>query len=138
MKLSESKINVEAQEQGAWIRDIPNCPGLEVLTRGINNKSYRLRQQALFRSKVPQKDRLAQTVKPETQDEIQAILLAETCLLDWKGLEDGDGQPIPFDPATALTLLQNPENADLRDGCAYAAERVNRLTREEFEALRGN
>jgi hypothetical protein len=136
MKLSDATLDAERQEKGAWIGDIPELEGLSLLVRGVNNADWRRLQTKLMEA-VPRKKRIGR-LDVDEMERIQSTCLLSACLLDWKGLEDDEGQPIPYDKEMARKLLFEPEYRKFRDGVIWAATMVAETTQEEQKEAVGN
>jgi hypothetical protein len=123
MKLGELKVNAKAAEEGAWVNNIPDMGGLRFKVRGANNRDWRKLQARLIES-VPRKKRALGRLDPDEQDRINAILLLETGLQEWEGLEADDGKPLPYSKATAKQLLDDPEMIRFREAVMWACMTV--------------
>lgn len=131
MKLSDNKIDPVKLEEGAWVDNIPELSGLKLKLRGANNKAWRKLQSTLIRA-VP-RARKVNGLEPDDEDRINAILLRDTSLLDWRGLEDDAGKPLPFSKAQAYEYLTNPEHVRFREGAMWAANVVAEQGLAEIE-----
>lgn len=132
MRINDVKVNVEKVEQGAWVENIPELEGLKLKVRGANNKDWRRLQSRLIQS-IPRSKRIAGQIEPDEIDRINSILLLDTCLLDWSGLEGDDGQPLAYSRDTAKNLLTDPQYARFRDGVLWAANVVGEQTEAEIK-----
>jgi hypothetical protein len=121
VKLGEIKNVTSKIEQGAWVKDLPNLPGVAVRVRGYGNSDYR-RKLAKLRPQMLSDD-------PAEQEALDARLMAETILVDWDGIDD-----TPYSPETAKTLLADPDLAAFRMGVNYAASVVAREGQQTLEA----
>lgn len=128
MKLGEIKTITGKIEQGAWVKDLPNLPGVAVRVRGYGNADYRR-----LLTKLRQGKGVDEINDPGYQEEENTRLLHETILLDWNGIED-----TPYDSETAKMLLSNPEYAVFRSGVMYAANVVAQQGQASFEDDRKN
>ena len=137
MKLTDLEIDVDKLEQGDWVENIPDMGDLRLKVRGSGNSDFRALQQKLLRA-VPRGKLRDGRVPPEVQDAITGTLLLETVLLDWDGLADGNGEPIPYSREMAAKLLTEPKYRRFRDGVAWAADVVAERTKEDDEAMEGN
>src|SRR5262245_12290538 len=137
MKLGELTVDPNRVENGAWVSDIPELQGLRLKVRGNNNADWR-RLQARLLDAVPRKKRMGGRVDPEEQDRIISSCLLSTCLLDWEGLEDEEGQPIPFSKQMAQKLLTEPEYRRFRDGVIWASNVVADPLESDVEDTAGN
>jgi len=128
MKLDEIATVTRNIEQGAWVADLPNLPGVSVKVRGAYNADYS-RLLAKLRSEMsPEEIR-----DPNIQDSLEPQLLHETVLLDWDGIED-----TPYSKETAARLLTHPDYAAFRRAVSYAANVVARQGKASLEAARKN
>jgi hypothetical protein len=116
MKLNAIKGVTRKIEQGAWVRQLPNLPGVAVKVRGYGNSDYR-RILAKLRA-----DMTADAVAdPAEQEKMDGVLMHESILMDWDGIED-----FPFSSENSLKILTDPELAAFRMGVNYAASVVAR------------
>lgn len=123
MKLSDIRIDVNRQEEGAWIDNIPEFEGLRLKVRGLNNISYRKLERKLMTS-IPRAKRLGGTLDSEEQDKILATCLMQCCLMDWDGVLDDNDQPLPYSKDMAHKLLFEPEFRRFREAVTWAATMV--------------
>ncbi|XUM25114.1 phage tail assembly chaperone (plasmid) [Bradyrhizobium oligotrophicum S58] len=121
MKLSDIAVNPALIEQGDWVEDLPDMPGIRIKARGLGNSDYRKLEAKLIRQ-VPRALRI-EGLAPKDQDRIMGRLLLETVVLDVQGLEDDSG-PITYTRALGEKLLLDPEFARFRAAAATAAEIV--------------
>lgn len=141
MKVSEIKIDPVKLEEGAWVGEkygtpIPEMGELCLRLRGTNNKSWRKMFGTLVRA-VP-RARRASGLEPDDEDRINALLLRDTSLLDWWGIEDQDGKPLPFSKAQAFEYLTKPEHVRFREGALWAANIVAEQGSAEIEEVAKN
>jgi hypothetical protein len=134
MKLSAIKVNSALAEQGDWVDNIPDLPGIRIKARGTNNVDYRILEGKLVRE-IPRADRL-EGVSPADQDRIASTLLLETVVLDVAGLtEDDEKTPLKYTKELGQELLFNPDFKVFQAGAAYAGSIVaqRRLVVSEIE-----
>ncbi|MDC9603150.1 hypothetical protein PSH49_21465 [Pseudoalteromonas sp. GABNS16G] len=97
---------------------------MKLLVRSKDNDAYRI-----------EIDRLAEQVKKDENSEEDIVtlsrpLIAKHLLVDWQGLEDDDGNPLPYDPELAVELFKmnsaifakvcfKAEEIQLRNDMAY-------------------
>lgn len=137
MKLAELAVDVNRAENGAWVNDVPDLPGLRLKVRASNNADWRRLQMMLF-DKLPRKKKLSGRVDPDETDRIITQCLIDACLLDWDGLEDDDGKAIPYSKQMAEKLLMEPEYRRFRDAVAWAANVVTDRTDADQKDAAGN
>ncbi|HLL28582.1 MAG TPA: hypothetical protein VKT73_13140 [Xanthobacteraceae bacterium] len=101
MRITDIKIDSNAIEHGDWV-DAPFIPGLRLKVRGIGNSDYKalaVKQAAL--SGFQKTDEIEEANLSEQ--------LIETILVDWDGLEDDDGKPIPYSKDKAREYILDPD-----------------------------
>jgi hypothetical protein len=87
---------------------------------------------------VPRKKKLGGRLDPDEQDRIISSCLLSACLLDWDGLEDDDGKPLPYSKAMAQKLLTEPQYRRFRDSVVWAASIVAENLTIDQEEIAGN
>jgi hypothetical protein len=137
MKLKDVVVDTARAEEGAWVNIIPEMEGLRIKTRGVNNKDWRKLQQRLIQS-TPRKRRAQGNLDPEDFDRIMSECLLNHGLLDWDGLEDDDGNPLPYSREKAKLFLTDPDYRRFREAAAFAANQVADHSKEDLEEDAGN
>lgn len=123
MKIDQIKAVTHKIEQGAWVDELPNLPGVAVKTRGTFNSDHSRLLNKLRSQHTPE-----QLLTDEVQDAIELRVLHETILIDWAGIEDAT-----YDPGVALKILSDPDLAVFRRAVAYAGNVVAREGRASLE-----
>jgi hypothetical protein len=119
MKLSAMKVDSVIIEQGGWVDNIPNLPGIRIKARGTNNSDYRILEARLVRE-IPLGERV-EGVSPTEQDRIAGRLLLETVVLDVEGLTEDDGKtPLKYTREIGEQLLLDPDYRTFQAGAAHA------------------
>src|SRR5262252_734052 len=77
------KIDPALTEQGDWVENIPDLPGIRIKARGTNNSDYRALEAKLVRE-IPRAERI-EGVSPKEQDRIAGQLLLQTVVLNVEG-----------------------------------------------------
>ena len=131
MKLSDRKIDLKKREEGAWVTDIPEWGDLKLKVRGSGNKDWARMEQKLVQA-VPRQRRV-NGLEPEDRLRINSILIRECSLLDWRGAENGDGEPLPFSKEIASEVLADPEQENFVWACVFAANIVAEQGQYELE-----
>jgi hypothetical protein len=122
MKLSEMRVNSAAIEGGRWVALVA-FPGVEVKVRGMKGKGYRRELQRLV-SELPMQDKLKLSEDPDISDRLDIQMMSSYLLLDWRGIEDDNGEPVPFSAEKAKETLSNPDMVEFRDAVDYAVKIV--------------
>ncbi len=132
MKLSAIKVDSALIEQGDWVENIPNLPGIRIKARGNNNADYRRLEAKLVRE-IPLADRV-EGGDADHIDRIAARLLLETVVLDVEGLTEDDGvTPIKYTRALGELLLLDPDFRVFQAGAAYAGNVVAQRRKKAAE-----
>lgn len=136
MKIESLELTDEQKvlvEDGRWVNDIPELKGVRLKVRGSNNKDWRRFAQRLINAE-PRKNRI-NGLDPESSDRISALILLQTGLLDWEGIEDDDGAAIPYDKKKAAQYLAGER---FRAGVQFACDQVAQGIEDEVEEIAGN
>jgi hypothetical protein len=134
MKISELEVDQKIVEEGHWVSNIPELTGVRLKVRGSNNKDWRRMAQRLINA-VPRKLRANGMLDPDEADKISATILLNTGLLDWEGIENDDGTPIPYDKKKAAQYLTGER---FRAGVQFACDQVAQGIEDEVEEIAGN
>lgn len=134
MKISELEVDQKIVEEGQWVSNIPELTGVRLKVRGSNNRDWRRMAQRLINA-VPRKHRVNGVLDPDEADRISATILLNTGLLDWEGIEDDEGKPIPYDKKKAAQYLAGER---FRAGVQFACEQVAQGIEDEVEEISGN
>jgi hypothetical protein len=139
MKITAAKINDAAIQSmdGVWQEDLPELGDVAVLVRGLNNKQYRLKFEAMVRALPPSK-RKNGVVDPIERDRLLGICMLEHVLLDWKNIEDENGAQVPYSKEQAKVYLTDPDYQKFKDGVFLAATRVGEAIEEDNVATEKN
>lgn len=137
MKLSSVKTDAAKIEGGDWVSGLSEMGDLELKVRGTGNAHYR-RLAGKLVDALPRSKKLGGRIDPEENDRITSICLAETVLMDWRGLEDEDDNPIPFSKEKAKEFLLNPDYRLFRAAVIEAAEQVGKDETEARKDEEGN
>ena len=135
MKLSEIKTDPRLGE-GAWVHDIPALPGLALKVRsiGCDDAQRLLRKQV---RDIPRARRLT-GLDPADERSNMNVVLKKVILLDWSGLEDEEGRPIPYSAEMAARLIEEPEYEMFRDAVLFASGAVKDRGVLDLEDASGN
>lgn len=134
-KLSAFKIDSKALENGEWVQPGEEYGTLEILTRGftdayVDAKAARMRKVALGFAgdvnKIP--NAIGRAITTE-------CLIAHV-LLDVRGIEGDDGQPIGF--AAFCDLLRDPDYSDLLNAVVAAAAQSGKRNKALLALDAGN
>lgn len=134
MKISELEVDQKVVEEGKWVSNIPELPGVRLKVRGAQNKDWRRMAQRLVNA-VPRKLRVNGALDPDESDRISATILLVTGLLDWEGIEDDAGTPIPYDKKKAAQYLSGER---FRTGVQFACDLVAQGIEDDVEEIAGN
>lgn len=102
LKLSSIKIDLTREREGAWI-EIPEWPGVALLTRGFQYGPFKTARDAFYKDLAKRHGK-----NTDSEDELFDIngkLIADHLLLGWRGIVDDQEKQVPFTRETALELL---------------------------------
>lgn len=139
MKINSAKVDNSAiqSEEGVWQGDLPELGDIAVLVRGLNNKQYRSKFEAMVRALPPNK-RKNGAVDPLERDRLTGLCMLEHVLLDWKNVQDDSGSDMPYSKDQAKVFLTDPDYQKFRDGVFVAASRVGEIAEVEDAATEKN
>jgi hypothetical protein len=128
MKLQQLKDTTSKIEQGAWVDNLPNLPGIQVKVRGWGNSDHRRLRAKMAAETSPEK-----LEDQDVQETLQADAIVRTILVDWRGLEQDDGAPLEYSLAMAEKIIHDPDVAVFRGGVEWAASIVAREGKTSLE-----
>lgn len=133
MKIEDISVDTKVIEEGGWVSDIPELEGVRLKCRGSDNRDWRRMAQHLVNA-VPRKKRTP-LLDPAESDRINSIVVRECGILDWEGIEDNDGKPVPYSKKKAEEYLAVRK---FREGALYACFQVSEGVHDEVETIAGN
>lgn len=110
-------------DDGAWVGDFADAPGLELKVVGLRSKEARNamdQKQAFLRKR--------NRGKPLTNEQLSQCtkeVLYEVALKDWKGLTDGDKE-IPYDRKLAKMWIESRNGEDFMNLVLEACQHLDR------------
>ena len=111
MDLNRFKADTALEDDGVCIT-VDAASGCRLKIARIGNRRYR---EAMARRLKPYRRALrAGTLEDPVTERITAEVLAETVLLDWRGLERG-GSAVAYSREAAAAILSDPAYKDFRD-----------------------
>lgn len=109
MDIARLKTDPAREDEGVWV-EVGDGASLKLAR--IGNRRYREATQRRFK---PYRRALrAGTLSEATSEQLMAEVLAETVLLDWRGLMDR-GTPVPYSVDQAKAVLCDPAYREFRD-----------------------
>lgn len=131
MKISAFRTDENLEVEGVWV-DIGD--GGKVKVARLGNPNHRKVSQALGRPHQAQIR--ANRLRPEVAEKLGIQATAQAILLDWEGITDDDGKPVPYSQGKALDLLT--EFKDFRDLVLEIAGEMETFREQEIEESVGN
>ena len=125
--------DLEASKDGVWHRIDEET---QIKVAKARNENFKKRAYELFNeNKI---EMFSRTGKFTDLDErkLMSQLIAETILLDWKGVKDQDGKEVKYTPEIGAQVLANPEMGDfleLVQTCAENEEAYRKAVLEKVE-----
>lgn len=120
MKLGEFRNDLNLENDGVWI-SLNDAAKVKVARSGNPRHSEILRRlSAPYRRQISNN-----SLSNDVAFKISGEALAEAILLDWEGVEDDDGKPLPYSKSAARDLLCNRQyEARFRNPIVAASEEV--------------
>lgn len=137
MKLSKMRVNSAAMEVGRWVPLGKTFPGVEVKVRGVKSKGYK-RELHRYVSDLPLAERLKIGDDMDAAERVDIQMTAGYLLVDWRGIEDENDQPVPFSKEKATELLSDPDMIEFREAVDYAVKIVGNDALVEAETASKN
>lgn len=136
MKLSSIKTDLRLVESGAWVGDIP---GLEDLYLKVRPAGTVDAQRAYNKAKagIPRAKRMT-GIDPADERAAMDESLIHAVLIDWSGLEDESGKPIPYSQELARQLITDPTTEAFREGVVWASMVVREIGTLDLQDKLGN
>ena len=125
--------DLEASKDGVWHRIDEET---QIKVAKARNENFKKRAYELFNeNKI---EMFSRTGKFTDLDErkLMSQLIAETILLDWRGVKDQDGKEVKYTPEIGAQVLANPEMGDfleLVQTCAENEEAYRKAVLEKVE-----
>lgn len=125
--------DLEASKDGVWHRIDEET---QIKVAKARNENFKKRAFELFNeNKI---ELFSKTGKFTDLDErkLMSQLIAETILIDWKGVKDQDGKEVKYTPEIGAQVLANPEMGDfleLVQTCAENEEAYRKAVLEKVE-----
>lgn len=118
MNLNDFTIQNDPNE-GVWVTAMTTDEGeIAFKCKGTRSRAFR---SAENRANVALTNRERNLIRQgdlaamERLEQSRLKMKAELCVLDWRGLPDTEGKPLPFEKATAVKLMTNPKYRPVRD-----------------------
>lgn len=125
------EIDTKVEDEGEW----KSFPELQkdfcVKLRSVRSDYYRkLQNRKASRSRHIA--RLSPIKQAEESERISKELIAEACIMDWKGLKDKDGNEVPYSVEQALTFMTERKYYLFQQVIIGAANQIG-IIEEEIE-----
>lgn len=131
MKLSQLAVDTGKSEDGVWF-EYPHFEGVSFLIARMGNSSF---------SDYLQKHRkLSRTLRSDSEmmDTLTKKAVAETVLLNWRGIEDDNGEPLQYTPEIGFETFQNESMQPVYSFILQSASDMEAFQVEEEQEDTGN
>jgi hypothetical protein len=137
MKLSHMKVDSKVLDEGIWI-DSEEFDGVSWRVRGTDTPGYqRALRNRLEEEAVKNPDSL-NGVNLIAGMRITNALVVEYCLVDWRGIDNDEGEQVPYDPELAKEFGENDDYFKLARDITVAVRKVDDQMTEHREVASGN
>lgn len=128
MKISQIKKAGTAINEGAWVDNIPGLPGVSLKVCGNANPKARTIAAEMI-SNLPRGKR-----NHEDLAKIERRQIAEVLLVDWKGIQDNEGNDLPCTPDNIAMIMADDDLAVVfTEAVNYAANQVGDQVSADIE-----
>ena len=125
MKIGHFRRDARAVEAGEWVDDLPGFPGVGFKVRGLNSTAF-LEAQARRNRAIPAHQRGKDgSIPTALAYSIMGEAMAEALLMDWRGIEGDDGEPLAYDADLARVWLTDLDFVHFTEAVMEAAKRVD-------------
>jgi len=111
VKLKSIAVDPKAESEGVWLEYVA---GFKVKVASTATRAFRDAMEAAmlpYRELIRAdqgKEKGERKFTDEMRTQVLREVVAKHVLVGWEGLEDDDGQPLPYSPERALELLSDP------------------------------
>jgi hypothetical protein len=138
MKISSIERDPGATEAGTWVNEIPQMGDLALKVRGWTSPLVLETRNRKERA-VPKEGRNRDgTLTIEAQRKVNSEAMHEVVILDWSGIEDDSGEPVPFTTEQCKAWCLDPRYRQFVDAGIYAANVAENMTAEDRAAAGKN
>jgi len=140
MDINEILLNEETIakiDDGVWIDDIAEAPGLRLKVRGWSSEKVQALKSFKERRASRKERDVSGNLVHTAQIRIVREVVAEVVLLDWEGLTDA-GQPIPYSKEMARKWLTSRAGDKFLGIVSEAATQADNLLEDAAEELENN
>lgn len=138
MKINSVMRDSARIEAGEWVGDIPRMADLRLKVRGSGSQAYTTVLSRLSNAvTLDERDRNG-ALTPAAAMRVMGQAAAEALLLDWDGLEDEDGKPLPYSKDLARKWLVDPDYRPILDAVVFASQVVENGRAKVQEQLEKN
>lgn len=124
-------------DDGVWIEDLPEAPGIRLKVRGWSSEKVQSLKSFKER-RASRKDRdVSGNLAHAAQIRIIREVVAEAILLDWDGLTEG-GKPVPYSKELARKWLTSRTGDKFLGMVSDAATQVDNRLEDVAEELEKN
>lgn len=116
ISLNSIRANLTRETDGDWV-EIFSLPGVALKARGYSYGPFQAAMSVVRARWIRSYGSVEGTPNHVASRDL-GRLYAQHLLLDWRGFDE------PFNPATIVDLLTDPEMRELRQAISYAAEKV--------------
>jgi len=103
-RIDAVRADLDKESKGVWV---PYELGIELKVARLGNPGY---QESLVKLTDARKALMGSIELSQDQRmDVQKEAVARTVLMDWRGIEDDQGNPVPFSPDKALEWFRDPE-----------------------------
>ena len=132
-KIGALRIDTKTANEGRWV-EYPEVPGMRFKIARYGNAAFKRAVDKIMR---PVRS-VVSTMSTERLTEMQWPAVARHVLVGWDGIEDDDGNEIPYSPQKAEEFLRDERYAALTEWVLAESRNDAAITESEVKAAAGN
>lgn len=122
------ETDTKLENEGVWVSISKD---IKVKVAALGNKAH---QEILEKLLKPYKSQIRKNLlDKELEEDIHVQAIAKTILIDWEGMTDRDGKPLPYSYENAYKLLTDEKLKRFKGDILYLAKEAETFKTEEKE-----
>lgn len=132
-RLRAIRQDIDRAAEGEWEKF---GEGIEFLIAGTASPAYQEALRQLMRPHV--RDVRRGSIEPAVVEEVTIRAAAQTLLLDWRNIEDDDGNDLSYSSDKAYEIMSDPAYREVYEFVMECARDIGRFREEDLEEAQGN
>lgn len=137
MKLSKMKVDAQSLEEGIWV-DSEEFEGVRWKVRGTDTPGYQRALRAQLQDELLKTKGQANGSNYMSALRAGHTLITEYCLVDWDGIDDDEGNLVPYSPELAKQFAEDDDYFKLARDITWAVHKADGALEEHRGDASGN